>query len=56
MEVHATDARRFAAVFQSTGGKPSAPQLQAGHLDGAGPGVSAFTPNRIEHATTSPPT
>ncbi len=50
MEVQATDARRFAAVFQSSGGKPSAAQLQAGYLDGAGAGVVAFTPGRIENA------
>lgn len=51
MEVQATDARRFAAVFQSTGGKPSAAQLQAGYLNGAGAGVVAFTPDRIQNAT-----
>lgn len=51
MEVMATDARRFAAVFQSSGGKPSAAQLQSGYLDGAGAGVAAFTPGRIENAT-----
>ncbi len=50
MEVQATDARRFAALFQSTGGAPTAEQLQAGYLDAAGPGVVAFTPNRIVSA------
>lgn len=44
------DARRFAAVFEQTGGKPTAAQLQAGYLDNAGRGVAVFTPDRIENA------
>jgi len=44
------DAERFAAVFRSSGGKPTAAQLQAGYLNGAGRGVAIFTPGRIEDA------
>jgi hypothetical protein len=46
------DADRFAALFQATGGKPTAAQLQSAYLDGAGRGVAIFTPNRIENAAT----
>ncbi len=48
--IEARDAARFAAVFQASGGRPSAAQLQAGYLDGAGRGVAIFTPGRIEGA------
>ncbi len=51
MEVNATDADHFATVFRAAGGAPSAAQLQAGYLDGAGRGVVAFTPDRIQNAT-----
>lgn len=46
-KVETDDAERFAALFKSTGGKPSAAQLQKSYLDGAGHGVKVFTPNRI---------
>jgi Predicted Zn-dependent protease (DUF2268) len=49
-EVETNDAERFAALFKSTGGKPSAQQLQKSYLDGAGQGVKVFTPNRIINA------
>ena len=45
------DADRFAAVFLSSEGRPTAAQLQAGYLNGAGRGVAIFTPGRIEDAT-----
>lgn len=49
-EVRSEDARRFAAVFEATGGTPSAAELQAGYLDGAGRGVEIFTRGRIQNA------
>jgi hypothetical protein len=48
--INRTDADRFAKLFAKTGGKPSAADLQRDYLDGAGPGVAIFTPNRIENA------
>lgn len=48
--VHATDAVRFAKLFEAAGGKPDAAALQAGYLAGAGRGVEIFTPGRIETA------
>lgn len=48
--VNDDDARRFAALFEQAGGKPTAAQLQAGYLDNAGRGVAVFTPGRIESA------
>jgi hypothetical protein len=49
-DVETNDAERFAVLFKSTGGKPSAQQLQKSYLDGAGQGVKVFTPNRIMDA------
>jgi len=48
--IDAKDADRFVAVFDRTGGKPSAADLQRGYLDAAGRGVAIFTPNRIINA------
>lgn len=45
------DAQRFARVFGRTAGKPSAAQLQADYLYGAGQGVQVFMPDRIKDAT-----
>lgn len=50
VEVQSEDARRFAALFEASGGRPSAEQLQSGYLDGAGYGIEVFTPNRIRNA------
>lgn len=49
-QVRSEDARRFAAVFEASGGAPSAAQLQAGYLEGAGRGVEIFTKGRIGDA------
>ncbi len=49
-QVDLTDARRFAHVFRTTDGQPTADALQAGYLDGAGRGVDVFTPDRIRSA------
>lgn len=49
-QVRSEDARRFAAVFQASGGAPSPAELQAGYLDGAGRGVEIFTRGRIGDA------
>lgn len=48
--VEAIDAKRFARLFEASGGKPDAAALQAGYLSGAGRGVDIFTPGRIENA------
>lgn len=48
--VRSEDARRFVAVFEAADGAPTAEQLQAGYLDGAGRGVEIFTPSRIVDA------
>jgi len=49
-QVDLTDAYRFADVFGATNGQPTADELQAGYLDGAGRGVEIFTPGRINSA------
>lgn len=49
-EVESADARRFAALWARTGGKPTAEQLQREYLDPGSYGVGVFTPNRIENA------
>lgn len=45
--VRTEDARRFAALFEASAGKPTAEELQKEYLDGAGRGVAVFTPYRI---------
>lgn len=49
-ELQLRDAERFAALFERTGGMPDADALQREYLDGAGEGVTIFTPGRIENA------
>ena len=43
-------ARRFAELWRSTGGKPTAAQIQASYLDNGGRGIEVFTPGRIGSA------
>ena len=50
VEVETGDADRFAALFEETGGKPSAERLQQDYLDRGSYGVQVFTPNRIVDA------
>jgi hypothetical protein len=45
------DAERFAELFERTGGKPTAADLQRHYLDGSGRGVEIFTPGRIVDAS-----
>lgn len=45
------DADRFAALYERTGGKPTAEQLQRDYIDVGSYGVHVFTPNRIVSAT-----
>ena len=47
--IDATDAIRFARLMDD-GALPTAEALQRGYLDGAGPGVTVFTPMRIVDA------
>jgi hypothetical protein len=48
--IHMDDAERFARLYASTHGKPTAAQLQAEYLDNASYGVAVFTPYRILNA------
>lgn len=48
-DIDARDALRFARLMQN-GAVPAAEVLQRDYLDGAGPGVKIFTPNRIGDA------
>lgn len=48
--VHTEDADRFAALFERTGGAPTAQQLQREYLDRGSYGVHVFTDGRIENA------
>lgn len=48
--IEADDADRFARLFERTGGKPTAEQIQKDYLDPGSYGVHVFTPNRIESA------
>lgn len=48
-EINTRDALRFAELMKD-GALPTADTLQRGYLDGAGPGVKVFTPNRIVSA------
>lgn len=45
--VETADADRFAVVFNSANGRPTAEQLQRGYLDPGSYGVRVFTPDRI---------
>ena len=49
-QIQSVDAHRFAAIFEATDGTPTADDLRAGYLDGAGRGVEIFTPHRIRDA------
>jgi hypothetical protein len=49
MEINAIDAKRFATLFTATRGAPTADQLRASYLEGAGRGVQVFTPDRIQN-------
>ena len=48
--VETIDAHRFAKLFEAAHGVPSAEELQKGYLEHSGPGVKAFTPDRIVDA------
>lgn len=48
--IHDEDARRFAAMWARTGGKPTAADVQRDYLDPASRGVRVFTPDRIVSA------
>ncbi len=50
-QIETGDADRFAALFERTGGRPTAEQLQRDYLDRGSYGVGVFTPNRIRDAT-----
>lgn len=50
VEVETGDADRFAALFERTGGKPSAGRLQRDYLDRGSYGIQVFTPDRIVDA------
>lgn len=50
-EIETGDADRFAALFERTGGQPTAEQLQRAYLDRGSYGVRVFTPDRIVDAT-----
>ena len=43
-------ARRFAELWRTTNGEPTAAQIQARYLDNGGRGIEVFTPNRIVSA------
>lgn len=48
--VELDDAERFAELFRTSAGAPTAETLQAQYLDPAGRGVEIFTPYRIRNA------
>ena len=48
--VETGDVDRFAALFQRTGGRPTAEQLQREYLDPGSYGIRVFTPDRIRDA------
>lgn len=50
VEIETGDADRFAELFERTGGRPSAQQLQRDYLDRGSYGVRVFTPDRIRDA------
>jgi len=43
-------ARRFAKLWESSGGKPTAEQIQSGYLENGGRAIEVFTPSRIGSA------
>ena len=45
-----SSARRFAELWKSTGGKPTAAQIQSAYLDPGGRAIEVFTPGRIASA------
>ena len=54
--IETADADRFAAIFNSTNGRPTGEQLQKGYLDPGSYGVRVFTPDRIidaQHLATT---
>lgn len=50
VQIELEDAERFVALFERTGGAPTADQLQAEYLDPGSRGIAIFTPNRIGDA------
>jgi hypothetical protein len=50
-QIDTGDADRFAALFERTGGRPTAEQLQREYLDRGSYGVKVFTPDRIRDAS-----
>jgi hypothetical protein len=48
--IDASDAIRFAALFNDTDGNPTAQKIQKHYLDGSGRGVAIFSPYRIHDA------
>lgn len=50
VEIQLDDLERFVALFERTGGAPTAEQLQSEYLDPGSYGVEVFTPNRIVSA------
>ena len=50
VRIEAEDADRFAALFDRTGGAPTAEQIQRDYLDRGSYGVHVFTPDRIVDA------
>lgn len=50
-EIETGDADRFAALFERSGGRPTAEQLQRDYLNRGSYGVHVFTPNRIVDAS-----
>ena len=54
--IETADADRFAAIFNSTNGRPTAEQLQKEYLNPGSYGVRVFTPDRIidaQHLATT---
>jgi len=49
-EVETQDADRFAALYERTGGKPTAEQIQREYIEPGSYGVHVFTPHRIVDA------
>src|SRR3954468_8936583 len=55
VKVDVSDAERFAALWNKTGGHPTAAQLDAEYIQGGGNGVKLFTPLRdLRGATIQP--
>jgi hypothetical protein len=49
--IQTEDADRFATMFATSGGKPTAEQIQRDYLDLGSYGIDVFTPDRIKNAT-----